>query len=787
MKKSRFHHFTPGSRSNSIGMLLAIAGFSATPVFAVLAPGTINTYNGNTSNGLSTGSNWDLGSPLSSSGAGVGGDLRFSTAVTGSTFTGGGGSSNMNAESYNVTNGASYTLQMNTTTYQDYRIGYTTDGTLTTETIAAFINAVSGGSKDLIYLSNGSNLTFNATNEGGGTPATMNLRQSGNLNIGNGSVLTLHTAIKQRSGGIGITIVGDGTTILTGSNLYTGTTTVRGGVLEIAGTNVASSYTINGLVNPSEPLLKLSNVNALPVTAGLTGASSVSFDGFVDLAVAGAYTFDVYNGGHLKFTASSGSTTSLHFTGVSKITSGTNLGRTLSNLSGNLSIVFDSTLDIGGDIDGTSIITGAGNTTVTGCVLSTGAGVRSLTKSGSGRLVLNDASAYTGTTTVGAGVLRLGHTTALPGGNAAIGGTSSLIFSGTTGVVGLTAASGDFLRGVGPGADQVTANPTAASGLGESMGFAAYGGDRVVDFGASVLLSSTSYAGDGLTFGAADSDSKVTLVNDINLASSTRNVTVYDGSAAVDAEISGVINSAAGSLDKRGDGTLSLTGTNTYEANTTVYAGTLAVDGDSIADSGNLVIDGGKVDLTSEETVATLFFGLVQQSAGTYSSDGAGDTIASANLTGSGTLIVTSGGGSPFTTWAETTHSLVGDDALTGADPDDDGLKNTLEFVLGGDPNANDSPSVLPSVTHGTSAITLTFNRSDESEVQPVAVKVQVSADLTTWSPADDIIIGDTDGSGPNGVTYTVAENGSAPDTVVVTIPKNSATEKFVRLETIIP
>ena len=60
---------------------------------------------------------------------------------------------------------------------------------------------------------------------------------------------------------------------------------------------------------------------------------------------------------------------------------------------------------------------------------------------------------------------------------------------------------------------------------------------------------------------------------------------------------------------------------------------------------------------------------------------------------------------------------------------------------------------------------------------------MQVSNDLVTWNPADDISIGaGPNGTGPNSVTYTVAENGGAPDTIIVTIPKGAATKKFARV-----
>ncbi len=505
---------------------------------------------------------------------------------------------------------------------------------------------------------------------------------------------------------------GTGSLILSGANTYTGITTLRDGTLEISGTNTGTAYTVSRDVDGIEPVLKLGNVNALPPGANIKGSNSVAQDGIVDLAVAGAYNMGFYNTGNITFTASSGSPTTLTFSDASKLSEGTNGGRAFTSGSPDLSIVFSSTLDIGSSTDATVTLGGTGNTTVNGGVIcSSGSGLRALNKGGSGTLTLNGVGSYTGSTRMTGGVLRLGNALAIPGGIGATGGTSNLVFATSTGVIGLTAASGDFLRAVGTGADQVTANPTADPALGQSMGFAAFGGDRLVDVGGVIMLSTTSLAGRNLTLGAATSDSKVTVVNDINLASSSRNVFVNDGSASVDAELSGVISSPGGTLIKTGTGTLALTGANIYgstSGGTEVLSGVLLVDGDSLSDTSKLVIDGGKVDLTGAETVGTLFFGGVQQIAGTYGPLGSVlPIIESANFTGSGTLVVTTDPVTDsYTVWAnsfglENPWVTVANPALNGepaADADNDGMNNQQEYAFGLVPNSGSSvnPIIVP-------------------------------------------------------------------------------------------
>jgi hypothetical protein len=137
------------------------------------------------------------------------------------------------------------------------------------------------------------------------------------------------------------------------------------------------------------------------------------------------------------------------------------------------------------------------------------------------------------------------------------------------------------------------------------------------------------------------------------------------------------------------------------------------------------------------------------------------------------------GSGAPFDEWTAS-FDLVGDEALPGADPDNDGLNNLLEFVLGGNPTSGDQASVGPKVQTTANDLILTFNRSSASKLQPVGLKVQISGDLNTWNPADDIVIGATSGS-----SYTVTEM-DGYDLIVVTISKSGPTQ-FARVTAELP
>jgi autotransporter-associated beta strand protein len=116
-------------------------------------------------------------------------------------------------------------------------------------------------------------------------------------------------------------------------------------------------------------------------------------------------------------------------------------------------------------------------------------------------------------------------------------------------------------------------------------------------------------------------------------------------SAVIGSNVTGVIQNSATSR-------MVLTGANTYGGDTVVSAGTLSVDGGAIPDSGKLVIhSGGQVSIASgTETVGTLFFGGVQQAAGTWGSTASAATHrTNTYFTGTGMISVNTGPAGPAT------------------------------------------------------------------------------------------------------------------------------------------
>jgi autotransporter-associated beta strand protein len=372
------------------------------------------------------------------------------------------------------------------------------------------------------------------------------------------------------SGSQSLTKTGSGTLTLTAANIYTGDTTISDGILNLRNSAALGNSSGNAVVNDGGELQ-------------LQGGISVSSGETLSLTGIGA-------GGV-------GSAALRNISG-NNTWAGT---ITLQNDTGPVRIHSDSgTLTLGAISEsGTrnKILTfgGAGDVLVTGIISGGGRDI-ALTKEGAGTLTLSAANTYTGNTTVLEGILKLTNTTAIPGGIGASGGRANLIIDG--GILGLGA--NDFQRGVGTGAAQVQ--------FTGSGGFAAYTADRNVNLGGSGPPSTVTWGsggfiptGSSLILGAADSDKTVTFQNPVALNGAVRTVQVNDGSAAVDAVLSGALSgTGASGLAKTGSGTLNLTAASSFTGATSVSGGKLTVTSTgSINSTSGISIAGGGFNYNS--------------------------------------------------------------------------------------------------------------------------------------------------------------------------------------------
>jgi autotransporter-associated beta strand protein len=96
-----------------------------------------------------------------------------------------------------------------------------------------------------------------------------------------------------------------------------------------------------------------------------------------------------------------------------------------------------------------------------------------------------------------------------------------------------------------------------------------------------------------------------------------------------------------GGLEKLGQGSLTLTGKNSFKGDTKVTTGVLALSGPALPANGTLHLNGGQAQLNGPITTAKLAFSGVPQTAGTWGATGSGAThIDDARFRGPGVLTV---------------------------------------------------------------------------------------------------------------------------------------------------
>lgn len=386
---------------------------------------------------------------------------------------------------------------------------------------------------------------------------------------------------------------------------------------------------------------------------------------------------------------------------LGRLTAGTDLTTTNSGSTANYRLTTAGTLTRAASLDYSTITldSTAGDVTLamgSNNLAPTGSG-RGILVAGPNNVSITGSGQIAGTASTwfhnySTGTFTLGQSTFSAGSSTMLGGTGLTVWTGTVGSgaarffvegitfrpttnqtwgagTGLAGGSvvvssgavlevGADLNGTNTGdlSNQIVAWASVGAGLqfyGDS-GVSAFGGDRVVGFrtsGTGALQSltwgSTSFLtqADGSTDGnfilklsSARSDSLVTVENNIALGSLVRTVEVANGSAAVDANLSGVL-SGAGGLTKTGAGTLRLSGSNTFTGPSTIAAGTLVL-GNSAALSGAAY---------STDNAGTLSFGSL--SAASLGSLSGGNGLALQNAD-SNALALTVGGNGSSTTFS---------------------------------------------------------------------------------------------------------------------------------------
>ncbi len=335
-----------------------------------------------------------------------------------------------------------------------------------------------------------------------------------------GSVLTANSLVFDSTDNINILDAPGFSTILflnSGTITRTATSTGTHNLNHTVLLNANATWTINGTGSLNVGAIG-ENAAGLTLTKNGTGTLGISAAGYTGTTSINAGTVIAAALGSGAVTVANGAT--LQITGMLNRTltiSGTGVGGAgvLRSISGATGWSGPITLSINSTIGVDS-----GSMNVSGAITD-GASTRTVTKVGGGTLILSNANSYDGATTAAEGILRLDHAGAL-------GVTNVIVSSGASVApgAGITIVNAAFLNGTGAGGGGALRSPTGAG-----------------TWSGNVIMQSNS------SLGASSGDELL---------------------------ISGVI-SGAFSPTKIGPGTVTLSGTNSYNGTMTVSEGILKV------------------------------------------------------------------------------------------------------------------------------------------------------------------------------------------------------------------
>lgn len=560
------------------------------------------------------------------------------------------------------------------------------------------------------------------------------------------------------------------------------------GALTLNGTgNIAFEGPVSGITNLSitgSGTMGFSNSVEVLTTLAVTGSGNTSFAG----PVSGMTNLSITGSGNTLFAgALSGDmslakkgTGTLSLSGANTFTGDKLIDRGIVNVDGNQSASGGSWLLRGYGDTGTTWNTTASTVEIaTGAtvVIPAGKAVQAGNSSSNGGFLaqtLNSAGTVThdGTLTLGrAGTLNVTGGTWTQNGLATVatqgGGIATLRIS--SGGTFIHANAGAFLLNTS------TSNNTVANLIVDNGTFAT--GTGIRNNNANLSPENSAFATVTLNNGGV-----LKLTADIadlfTTAGANRRVLLGAGIGVIDTNgFTTDLNvpiSGTGGLTKAGAGVLNTTDTNTYAGNTVVAGGTLSLASASLPDTAAVTIATGaklKLNFTGEDTIAALTVGTTILDAGTY------DKVSHPLfIEGDGKLVVVPLPDATFATWAASL-GLSGDPE---ADFDNDGIADSLEFVLGTDPKAS-NPSGITTQNVGGDFV-FTFNRDDRSETADLTLSVEAGGTLQAWPQV--FTVKDTSANSSPGVSIT--ENADAADTISVTIPKNGAEKLFARIKVVV-
>ena len=553
--------------------------------------------------------------------------------------------------------------------------------------LASGIGASSNASSNLVFDSGALNYT-------GGTVTTdRGFRlNSGDSSISVANAGTTLTFSGPAIGGGGLVKSGAGTLVLTGSNTYTGNTTVSGGVLRAGATNAFGPSGHMVLNNTAGALLDLAGFNTTVTSligGGTTGgnialgsgtltinsvdtrsyAGAISGTGNLVKAGAGTQTLTgcnnsysgttsinagvlevscLNNGGVNSSIGASGSTPAnlvvnggtLRYVGAGsstdrQFTLGTS-GGTL-DASGTGIVEFTNSGQValaGANTARTLTLTGTntGYNVLAAQLDNNGAGVTSLTKTGTGTWRLTNAnSSYTGVTRINGGVLSVDQL--------ANGGQASSIGASSSAAANLVIGNGSTLRYTGAG-DSTNRQFTLDTGVTyiESSGTGAL---QFTNTGPVALLGSNA-------------------TRTIALGGTNTGANIMGGTI-------GNNGTGATTLAKNDSGTWILTGNNTYTGNTVINNGNLMIGNGGTtgnAGAGNVIVDSATSTLSINRSDTFNFNGTLS-GPGTLAQIGTGTTVLTSSGNSIGATTISAGTLEVQGALATPTIAMTGTSGLT--------------------------------------------------------------------------------------------------------------------------
>ena len=305
---------------------------------------------------------------------------------------------------------------------------------------------------------------------------------------------------------------------------------------------------------------------------------------------------------------------------------------------------------------------------------------------------------------------------------------------------------------------------------------------------------------------------------------------VIDQDSGVSGSIQGAITGTAVGLTKQGPGSLTLSGLNTYTGDTTVNTGSLTLADDARlrfvigAASGinNRITGTGSVALLGDFDIDTSAVDASSLTSGSWTivdcatlteSFGASFTILGPGWSETADVWTKTAGAGKFTfteatgiltltptasyaSWIDSFFPGITDPSVIGArqDPDNDGIPNGVEMVIGGNPKTGMDSNLLPTIGAVTDPpglpaghyLVFTYRRSDASVAAGVAAECETTTDpgAPSWTPATTIpgtiVQVDED------FTFTPP---AAPgtDRVRVHLPCGPSPLRFCRLRVLVP